>query len=324
MAKRGSSGICRVIGINKPSGMSSHDVVNRVRRIFNEKRVGHNGTLDPLASGVLLISVGPATRLNAFLVDHDKCYNMALVFGFATTTDDAEGEVIQRAPIPEYLFDPVFAKTYIEGLVGDHTQVPPQYSAIKVNGKRAYEAARSGKEIALSERAFSIYDAKFISLEMSNDQKQVTWHTQFHVSKGTYMRSLARDIAQDLGTCGHVGSLERNAVGDVGLDQCVTLDALEYEPMCGSLDPIALLHTPWVCVGEHSAVEHGGVYAQSSLSLHYPKDQGVSDKPQDDELVALVCHNALKALYRYDESAQYYKPACVFSQGVYCGSDIYC
>lgn len=324
MAKRGSSGVCRVIGINKPVGMSSHDVVNRVRRIFGEKRVGHNGTLDPLASGVLIVSVGPATRLNTYLVDHDKRYRMALVFGTATSTDDGEGEVIQSAPIPDELFDSVFAQNYIAQLVGDHTQIPPQYSAIKVDGKKAYEAARAGKEVTLSERAFTIYEAKLESIEADKQAGLLIWHTEFHVSKGTYMRSLARDIAQDLGTCGHVGALERVAVGKVTLAECATLEDLEETPSLGCLNPVLLLNCAWACVSAESAVKNGGTYAASEIELHAPLELANKPLPYDNELIALVGDDTLRALYTYNEQTQHYKPACVFSQGVYCGSDIYC
>ncbi len=324
MAKRGSSGVCRIVGINKPVGMSSHDVVNSVRRIYGEKRVGHNGTLDPLASGVLLVSVGPATRLNNYLVDHDKRYRMALVFGCATSTDDVEGEIIQSKPIPDILFDQAFAERYIVNLVGEHTQVPPQYSAIKVNGKKAYEAARSGEEISLSERPFSIYDAKLESIEANKATGILIWHTEFYVSKGTYMRSLARDIAQSLGTCGHVGALERCSVGDITLEQCVTLHELEENPSRGWLDPVSLLDVAWSCVSEQSAVAHGGSYTAPEITLHRSNELASTVEPYDNELVALVCQKTLKALYTYNEKAGEYKPACVFSQGVYCGSDIYC
>lgn len=323
MAKRGSSGICRVIGINKPVGMSSHDVVNRVRRIYGEKRVGHNGTLDPLASGVLIISVGPATRLNTYLVDHDKRYQMSLVFGTATSTDDKEGEVIQSAPIPDELFDPLFADNYISQLVGEHTQIPPRYSAIKVDGKKAYEAARSGKEIALAERAFTIYEAKLNSIDADKETGLLAWHTEFHVSKGTYMRSLARDIAQELGTCGHVGDLKRVAVSDVTLDECVSVEELEDNPLLGCLDPISLLGCAWARVPDESAVAHGGTYAASEIEVHQSKELAKNVLPYDNELVALVTDDTLRALYTYNKHTQQYKPACVFSQGVYCGSDIY-
>lgn len=136
MAKRNSSGFSRLIGINKPIGMSSHDVVNRVRRIFNERRVGHAGTLDPLASGVLLVCVGPATRLDAFLVGHGKRYKMGVTFGISTTTDDSEGEILKEIPYSEQLQESNFAHTFVHNMVGKGTQIPPVYSAIKVNGKK--------------------------------------------------------------------------------------------------------------------------------------------------------------------------------------------
>ena len=149
MAKRTSSGLSRVIGIDKPVGMSSHDVVNKVRRLYNERRVGHTGTLDPLASGVLTVCVGPATRLNHYLVDYDKTYRMAVELGSATATDDREGQVIARGQIKDEFFDPSFAVSKISSLVGTCNQIPPAYSAIKVQGQRAYAAARSGNVIDL-------------------------------------------------------------------------------------------------------------------------------------------------------------------------------
>ena len=171
MAKRTPSGISRVIGVDKPVGMSSHDVVNRVRKLYNERRVGHTGTLDPLASGVLTVCVGPATRLNPYLVDHDKTYLMAVELGSATATDDSEGSIIARGQIKDEFFDPSFAALKVSSLVGEHNQIPPAYSAIKVQGQRAYHAARSGKVIALEPRPIVVYSASFISVEpICNDE----------------------------------------------------------------------------------------------------------------------------------------------------------
>ena len=133
MTKRGSSGLSLLLAIDKPKGMTSHDVVNRVRRVFGEKRVGHMGTLDPLASGVLCVAVGPATRLDAFMSGHNKTYVMDIAFGCATTTDDAEGEVISRGEAPSDLLNEQIAREVVASLVGKGKQLPPVYSAVKVD-----------------------------------------------------------------------------------------------------------------------------------------------------------------------------------------------
>ena len=130
--KRGTTDLCLVLAVDKPSGMTSHDVVSRARRIFGEKRIGHTGTLDPLASGVLPLCVGPATRLDQFLTGHDKSYVVSVVFGAATDTDDCDGEVIRTGVVPDEVFDPFFASVFVGGLVGKSKQLPPVYSAIKV------------------------------------------------------------------------------------------------------------------------------------------------------------------------------------------------
>ena len=142
--KRGQSGLSLIIGIDKPQGMSSHDAVNRIRRMFGERRVGHMGTLDPLATGVLAVCVGPASRLDAYLTNHDKTYEARIAFGAQTDTDDAAGEVIRQAAVASELSDATFAQEYLASIVGPRMQMPPAYSAIKKDGVKAYEAARRG------------------------------------------------------------------------------------------------------------------------------------------------------------------------------------
>ena len=162
--KRGSSGLSLLVGVNKPEGMSSHDVVNRCRRIFGERRCGHTGTLDPFATGALPICVGPATRLDQFMTAHDKRYRVRIGFGFETTTDDKMGEPTESAAVPAYLLDEEFARERTAMLVRKHLQVPPQYSAIKVAGKKAYEVARKGGEVQLEPREIEVYQAEFLGM----------------------------------------------------------------------------------------------------------------------------------------------------------------
>ena len=143
--RRGPSAVNALLAVNKPVGMSSHDVVNRVRRAVGERRVGHAGTLDPAASGVLVVGIGQATKLLGLLTLDRKSYRARIEFGSQTDTDDAEGEVIERAEVPAELSDPDIAAARLAGLVGEHDQVPPAYSVVSVGGKRAYAMAREGR-----------------------------------------------------------------------------------------------------------------------------------------------------------------------------------
>ncbi len=243
--RRGSSGISCLLAIDKPLGLSSHDVVNRVRRILGERRVGHAGTLDPAASGVLVVGVGQATRLLGMLTLDDKSYVARIAFGTQTTTDDAEGEPIRTAPIPDRLCDGDFARTAVSSLVGEHDQLPPAYSAISVGGRRAYEMARSGDQVELEARHVTIYDAQLLSLD--HGEGVLVWDCAFHVSKGTYIRSIARDLGTSLGTAAHLCALQRVSSGPIGLARCLSLEQLELagagHVMEHALDPtIALGH----------------------------------------------------------------------------------
>ena len=185
MAKRGTTDLCLLLAVDKPSGMTSHDVVNRARRIFGERRIGHTGTLDPLASGVLPLCVGPATRLDNYLTGHDKSYVVSVVFGAATDTDDCEGQVIRTGEVPEEIFDPFFATTFVASLVGKSKQLPPAYSAIKVNGEKAYEAARKGRIIDLTPRDIEVYAAELLGIYGLDGLEPPRWDIAFSVSKGT-------------------------------------------------------------------------------------------------------------------------------------------
>lgn len=338
MAKRGSSGLSRIIGIDKPVGMSSHDVVNVVRKTYSERRVGHTGTLDPLASGVLTVCIGPATRLNQFLVDHDKTYRMAVELGSATTTDDSEGQIIATGQIKDEFFEPVFARTKIASLVGSHNQIPPAYSAIKVHGQKAYEAARRGKVIDLEPRPIEIYQASLLSIEETLNEQGIKipiWNVEMHVSKGTYLRSIARDLGNSLGSFAHVKSLRRLTVGSLTLRQCCTLEQLQRDPNSACIDPLQLLKIRYAFISNDSALDNGRSFDKEEVSLNEPIEGDIfgseccttsvypsTQAPYNDELVAFVSHNKVKGLYRFDESVQKYKPSCIFSLGVERGSGL--
>lgn len=332
MAKRGTSGLSLLIGVEKPVGMTSHDVVNRCRRIFGERRVGHTGTLDPLASGVLCICVGPATRLDAYLTGHDKTYKMGVQFGTSTETDDSEGAVTKTCPVPEQLYDSVFAAATVQGLVGKGRQIPPVYSAIKVNGKKSYDAARKGTIIELEPRDFEVYDARLNSVlpGSSASDEPLVWNTTMAVSKGTYMRSIARDLGRSLGTAAHVASLQRVVSGGITLEDCATLEQIEENPRCSILDPIRALGVRYAFGNEYAdKVNNGSFLPEEALSLNCPLEGDMFSAeccttsvfpsklpPQDGEVVAVVVDRRLKALYEYCQSEHRYRSRCVFSIGV--------
>ena len=331
MAKRGSTDYSLVLAVNKPLGMSSHDVVNRVRSIFGERRVGHMGTLDPLASGVLPVCVGPATRLDAYFVNHDKTYRVRVEFGTETNTADSEGEVIDRGAPTESLFDASFAEAYVAGLVGKHEQVPPAYSAIKVNGKVAYKEARKGNEIEFAAREIEIYSAKLIGIVEADCADRVSWDIELSVSKGTYIRSIAVDMGRALGCPAHVSVLERVRVGRIDLADCVTLETLESLKEDACLDPVRLLGIRFAFVDAlEGRIANGNFVKPGEVDLFMPYESMREDEacacsvtlvksdvaPYDEETIALICNNKLKALYSYEARRGIFKPACIFSIGV--------
>lgn len=220
--RRGESGLSGILLVDKPAGMTSHDVIDRVRRATGERRVGHAGTLDPAATGLLIVLVGPATRLASHLTAAEKTYEATIRFGSATDTDDAEGAVILELPVPDAIFDPAAAQTLLDGLLGESMQVPPAYSAIKVDGKVAHRAARGGDELELAARPIEVLEAALLAV----DAEAIEWRVRFRVSKGTYIRSLARDLGVAAATAAHLTALRRTGSGHVDIAAAVTLDEI--------------------------------------------------------------------------------------------------
>ena len=258
--RRGQSGVNALLGIDKPLGLTSHDVVGRVRRVIGERRVGHAGTLDPAASGVLIVGVGQATRLMGLLTLDEKSYVARIRFGEETDTCDAEGRVVRSAPVAPELFDEAFARSSLAAIIGEQDQVPPSYSAISIDGKRAYELARAGQAVEMPARRIRIIAAELIAIDASQG---LEWTCSFTVSKGTYIRALARDLGASLGSCAHLSGLVRTSSGSVGLGSCISLEALEElardgDVLRAALDPVAALAYP---VRELSAADAAAVHA---------------------------------------------------------------
>lgn len=207
-----------IFNIYKEKGFTSHDVVAVVRKILHMKKVGHTGTLDPDAEGVLPICVGKATKLSDIIMDGRKSYRAMLRLGITTTTEDASGEILEEKPVN---WDEDAIRAAIFSMRGKQEQIPPMYSAVKVNGKKLYELAREGKEIARKARTIEIYDIRIRRL-LPPDR------VEFDVdcSKGTYIRTLCADIGKALGCGGHMESLLRTATGSFSLDAAIKLDEL--------------------------------------------------------------------------------------------------
>jgi tRNA pseudouridine55 synthase len=218
--------------VDKPGGMTSHDVVARLRRITGTRRVGHGGTLDPMATGVLVAGIGKATRLLGHLALSEKEYLATIRLGQATDTCDAEGEVISGAPAGAVTLDAVRAA--MAPLTGEIQQVPPAVSAVKVAGTRAYRLARAGATPVLAPRAVTVSSFRVLSDRRAGDLLDVD--VAVTCSSGTYIRALARDLGEALGVGGHVAGLRRTRAGSYGLAMARSLDQLEAEL---SLIPLA-------------------------------------------------------------------------------------
>ena len=211
-----------IILINKPKGCTSHDVVYKVKKIFNEK-VGHTGTLDPNATGVLPLLIGKATQCSKYLINHDKKYKVILEFGKKTTTADGEGDVIEEKEVDPSMFEKNTINKALKLCIGKQMQTPPIYSAIKVNGKKLYEYARKGQEVKIEPREITIYD--LILLKILPEKNQIEFEVS--CSKGTYIRSLCETIAEKLETIGYMKELERTLVGEFKIEDTITIEELQ-------------------------------------------------------------------------------------------------
>jgi tRNA pseudouridine55 synthase len=219
------------LNLDKPIGMTSTQALGRVRRILNAQKLGHAGTLDPLATGILPIALGEATKTIPYAQDADKVYRFTVQWGEARDTDDCEGDVTDTSPNRP-------ARAEVEALiprfVGDIEQTPPRFSAIKIDGQRAYDLARAGEAVEIKSRTVSVYTLNL--LETTDD----TAIFELECGKGTYVRSIARDMGQILGCFGHVSALRRLAVGGFTEEDAISLDV--FEKMMQSATPDQVLH----------------------------------------------------------------------------------
>jgi tRNA pseudouridine55 synthase len=218
-----------LVVVDKPAGLTSHDVVGRVRRLAGTRRVGHAGTLDPMATGVLVVGVERATRLLTYLVGADKEYLATMRLGVTTVTDDAEGEVMERRDSGE--LSDAAVDGAVAGLTGEIDQVPSAVSAVKVEGRRAYARVRAGEQVELAARRVNVAEFEVLARRDGADEgvPVVDLDVRVVCSSGTYVRALARDLGAELGVGGSLTALRRTRVGPYGLEQARTLDQLAEE-----------------------------------------------------------------------------------------------
>jgi tRNA pseudouridine55 synthase len=270
-----------LIIVDKPADWTSHDVVGKMRGIAGTRKVGHAGTLDPMATGVLVIGVEKATRLLGHLALTEKVYEATLRLGVTTNTDDAEGEVTATTPAGHVAEEDV--RKGIAALTGEIMQVPPQVSAIKVNGERAYKRARAGEEVELAARPVTIHAFDVTGIRREGETIDVD--ATITCSSGTYIRALARDLGASLGVGGHLTYLRRTRVGPYGIASARTIDDLSRECVILPMAEAVAAAFPRRDVSEEEAglVAHGGRLASAGLG---PGPVGVFGP--DGTLLALV------------------------------------
>lgn len=211
-----------ILIVNKEKGYTSHDVVAKVKKIAKTK-VGHTGTLDPMATGVLPLLLGEGTKLSKYLIEHDKIYESTVQLGQKTDTADTEGKIIEEKEVNLSLLNETTVKTTLKKLEGKQIQTPPIYSAIKVKGKKLYEYARNQETVEIPKREIEIYEMQL--LKINNREKTITF--KVHCSKGTYIRSLCETIAENLETVGYMKELNRIKVGKFWVEEAITLESLK-------------------------------------------------------------------------------------------------
>lgn len=267
--------------VDKPAGVSSHDVVNAVRRAIGERRIGHAGTLDPFATGLLVLLAGRATRLLSHIPDEPKVYDARIAFGAETDTEDLQGQVTREAPRPTRaaLLDalPTF--------VGEIEQVPPAYSAKRIDGKRAYELARAGEEVALKAVRITVHRWELLSVEEDADGRVASAAARITCGGGTYVRSLARDLARAVGSAAHLTALRRLRTGPFDVADAVSLEDLRERRAV--LRP-ALDALPGFPVQELSDDEIAKIVRGIDVAAKVPGEWGALVRQDNRALVALA------------------------------------
>lgn len=285
-----------LVVVDKAPGMTSHDVVARVRRLAGTRKVGHAGTLDPMATGVLVLGVDRATRLLGHLMLTEKAYDATVRLGVSTTTDDAEGEVLEVSDTGASWLQPGLVRAELEEQVGDILQVPTAVSAIKVDGKRAYQRVRDGEQVELEPRPVTIHSLVVHDQRVAGDWLDVD--ISVRCSSGTYVRAIARDVGRALGVGGHLTALRRTAVGPFDLSVARTLEQLADDFAVLPIADAARASFASLDLDEEQA---GDVRVGRGLDLTLPGDGPHAVFAPDGQFLAL-----------YEQRGQQARPVAVF------------
>lgn len=292
-----------ILNVYKEKGYTSHDVVAKLRGIVGQKKIGHTGTLDPDAEGVLPVCLGKATKVCDLLTDKDKTYRAVLLLGKTTDTQDLTGEVLNESDT--CFLNEKEVETAIQGFVGEYRQIPPMYSALKVNGKKLYELAREGKVIERKARTVYIREIRILSIELPRVTMEVT------CSKGTYIRTLCQDIGEKLGVGGCMKSLLRTQVGRFSLEDSKTLQNIQELKENGSLEQILIPVDSLFEDYRRVQVDKKQEPLLYNGNMFYM--EGQKDVPYDEEMVRVYdCDGKFVAIYRYNAENNQYKIVKMF------------
>lgn len=292
-----------ILNVYKEKGYTSHDVVAKLRGIVGQRKIGHTGTLDPDAEGVLPVCLGKATKVCDLLTDKDKTYRAVLLLGKTTDTQDLTGEVLNESDT--CFLNEKEVETAIQVFVGEYRQIPPMYSALKVNGKKLYELAREGKVIERKARTVYIREIRILSIELPRVTMEVT------CSKGTYIRTLCQDIGEKLGVGGCMESLLRTQVGRFSLEDSKTLQNIQELKENGSLEQILIPVDNLFEDYRRVQVDKKQEPLLYNGNMFYM--EGQKDVPYDKEMVRVYdCEGKFVAIYRYDAENNQYKIVKMF------------
>ncbi|WP_010269452.1 tRNA pseudouridine(55) synthase TruB [Paenibacillus senegalensis] len=297
-----------VLPVLKPVDYTSHDVVAKVRRLSGLKRIGHTGTLDPKVTGVLPLCLGRATRVVEYIQDMPKTYEAQLTIGLATDTEDLTGEIIDRCEKVQVTREQIIET--LQSFKGTIEQIPPMYSAVKVNGERLYDLARKGKHVDRPSRQVTLYDIELLDIDLEKDYPEIRFRVQ--CSKGTYIRTLCSDIGKKLGYPAVMSHLVRTSTGSLSLADCLTIDEIEAHCSRGTLGTVliatdkAIPHIPAVNVTDQLAVHAlQGKSISAGGSLADPIDQALYRIYSDA--------NGFLGLFRWDAGSERLVPEKVFN-----------
>lgn len=294
-----------IINVYKEKGYTSHDVVAKLRGIVGQKKIGHTGTLDPDATGVLPVCLGKATKVCDMLTDKDKVYEAVLLLGLETDTQDVTGNVIRA--VSDFEYDEEVIRACILGFRGEYMQVPPMYSALKVNGKKLYELARAGVEVERQARRVLIHDIQILEMNLPRVRMRIS------CSKGTYIRTLCHDIGEKLGCGGCMEELIRTKVGSFSIEESMSLEEIQRHQHEGGLEEILVpVDAMFSAYREVHLSPEGDMLVYNGNPI-LPAHIRENDIWQDEEQVRVYDTNGrFLALYRYQKSEKRFRVRKMF------------